>query len=233
VGGVASLLLKLQEPFGTMGLGFVGGMASLWLVWNLAKRHGVVDVNTLLLAGVVVGALLSALMSLGLLLGGENANQLLFWLMGHLHDATWRHVQVLGIGLAVGGSLLLRQGRNLNAMAIGEDTAARLGVDVVRVRLLVLVVGTALTAIAVGAVGIIGFLGLVAPHAARQLLGVDWRWSMWGATVGGAALLVLADLGAMRGLNFLSHTVGLEPPVGFVTALLGAPSILILLRKQN
>ncbi len=231
LGGVVSLLLKLGEPFGTMGLGFVGGILSLALVWGLARRQGVVDVTTLLLAGVVVGALLSALMSLGLLLGGENANQLLYWLMGHLHDVRWLHVGTLAIALFVGGGLLLRESRRLNAIAMGEETAARLGVDVVRVRLVVLVVGTAMTAVAVGAVGIIGFLGLVAPHVARRLLGVDWRWSLIGAGVIGAVLLTLADLLAMRGLNTIANTVGLEPPVGFVTAVLGAPSLLILLRQ--
>lgn len=233
LGGVLSILLHLPEPFGTMGCGFVGGILSLLLVWNLAKRNGVVDVNTLLLAGVVVGTMLSALMSLGLLIAGQNSNQLLFWLMGHLHDSTWKHVGVLAIALAFGSVLLFRESRRLNAVAMGEDTALRLGVDVGRVRLVVLTVGTALTATAVGAVGIIGFLGLIAPHIARRTLGVDWRWSMLGATIGGAGLLVLSDLFAMRGLSFISTTVGLEPPVGFVTAIIGAPSILILLRKQG
>lgn len=233
LGGVISLLLKLSEPFGTMGLGFVGGILSLVLVWNLAKREGVIDVTTLLLSGVVVGALLSALMSLGLLLAGQNANQLLYWLMGHLHDATWSQVGVLSVALGLGSVALFRQSRRLNAVAMGEETAARLGVDVSRVRLVVLTVGTAMTAIAVGAVGVIGFLGLVAPHIARRLVGVDWRWSMVGSLLAGCLLLVLSDLFAMRGLSFLASTVGLEPPVGLVTALFGAPAILVLLRTTR
>lgn len=233
VGGVISLLLKLPEPFGTMGLGFIGGMLSLGLVWSLARRNGVVDVSTLLLAGVVVGALLSALMSLGLLLAGQNANQLVYWLMGHLHDVTWLNVAVLAGALILGSVLLIRQSRRLNAVAMGEETAARLGVDVARVRLIVLTAGTAMSAIAVGAVGIIGFLGLVAPHLARRVFGVDWRWSLLGSLVMGSALLTCADIATMRGLNSITDSVGLEPPVGFVTALLGAPSLLVLLRKQN
>ncbi|MGV3614538.1 MAG: FecCD family ABC transporter permease [Fimbriimonas sp.] len=233
VGGVVSLLLKLPEPFGTMGLGFAGGMLSLGLVWGLARRNGVVDVSTLLLAGVVVGALLSALMSLGLLLAGQNANQLVYWLMGHLHDVNWLNIRVLGISFGVGAILLIRESRRLNAVAMGEEAAARLGVDVARVRLIVLTVGTAMSAVAVGAVGIIGFLGLVAPHLARRIFGVDWRWSLLGSAVLGALLLTLADIATMRGLNTITETVGLEPPVGFVTALLGAPSLLALLRKQN
>jgi iron complex transport system permease protein len=233
VGGVVALLLRLSEPFGTMGLGFVGGMLSLGLVWGLARRNGVVDVSTLLLSGVVVGALLSALMSLGLLLAGQNANQLIYWLMGHLHDVRWLNVGVLAVATGVGGVLLAREARRLNAIAMGEETAARLGVDVARVRLVVLTVGTAMTAVAVGAVGIIGFLGLVAPHVARRLLGVDWRWSLVGSGILGAALLTLADIATMRGLNAIVQTVGLEPPVGFLTALLGAPTLLVLLRKQD
>ena len=151
---------------------FVTALLSLALVFGLAKRRGILEVQTLLLAGVVVGALLSAMVSLVLLAGGQDTNQVLRWLKG-----------------------------------------------------IVLVTGTAMTAAAVGCAGIIGFLGLVAPHISRRLLGVDWRWSLPGSGLLGAGLLLLADVVGQRAVP------GNELPVGIVTAILGAPFFVYLMKK--
>jgi len=192
-----------------------------------------VDVSTLLLAGVVIGALLSSVLSFTILLAGKDTNRILEALLGTMSTANYQKDAVLFVALIAGAIVLVRQTRLLNAFAMGEESAARMGVDVGRLRKIVLITGTAMTAAAVGAVGIVGFLGLVAPHIARRVLGVDWRYSLIGSGLIGSALLVIADLIAQRvGTIFPTQSVT-EVPVGIVTAIIGAPSLLILIRKKG
>jgi iron complex transport system permease protein len=229
VGGVAAFLLGfsgLWGGLGTMAAGFVTGMLSLLVVFAVARKRGVVEVKTLLLAGVVVGALLSALTTFGLLLAGQDSNKVLRWLLGSTSPMFWDRLAVMALALAVGGGILMSQARALNAFAVGEKTAQTLGVDVGRLKSLVLVTGTALAAVTVGAVGIIGFLGLIAPHIARRLVGVDWRVSMPAAMLAGAGVLLVSDVLAQRAVP------GMDMPVGVVTALLGAPMLLVLLKAE-
>ena len=120
----------------------------------------------------------------------------------------------------------------MNALALGEEEARRLGVDARRLRNVVLTVGTAMTAAAVGTVGIVGFLGLVSPHIARRVVGVDWRWSLPAAGLVGSGLFLAADILAQRAMAALTHNVGFEVPVGIVIAILGAPTLLVLLRRE-
>jgi iron complex transport system permease protein len=175
--------------------------------------------------------LLSAVLSLMLLLNGKNEVDILHFLMGDISTANWPKTDLLAITLAPGFFLLYRESRKLNAFAIGEDTARRLGVDVRKLTKIVLLVGGIMTAVAVGTVGIIAFLGLVAPHIARKLVGVDWRWSMPASLGLGALLLLASDAVAQRFFSLVTHTPGMDIPVGIVTSVLGAPSLLVLLRK--
>lgn len=231
VGGVLALVLGLASLW-MVGFGFITGMLALALVYGLARRRAVVDVNNLLLSGVAVGSLLAAVTSLILLAAGQDTNRVLAWLLGTLTTAHWPQIGLLALATFGGGAVLISQARKFNAVAFGEDTASRLGVDVSRFRTLVLTAGTAMVAVAVGSVGIIGFLGLVAPHIARRLVGVDWRWSLAASGLIGGILLLVADVLAQRGMSTLTHTPGMEIPVGIVTALIGAPSLLILLRRE-
>lgn len=230
LGGVIAIITGLSGIWGGLGLmsaGFVTGMLSLLLVFAVARKRGVVDVQTLLLAGVVVGGLLSAMTTFGLFLAGQDANRVLRWLLGSTTPMFWDRLLVLGIVLLVGGSVLLSQSRALNAFAVGERTAQALGVDVGRLKRIVLIGGTAMVAVTVGAVGIIGFLGLIAPHIARRLVGVDWRVSMPAALLCGSIVLLFADVLAQRAVP------GMELPVGVVTAILGAPVLLVLLKRES
>jgi iron complex transport system permease protein len=230
VGGVAAIALGWDAwwgGLGTMGLAFVSGLLSLGLVYGLARRRGTVDVATLLLAGVVVGSLLAALTTLILYALGQDTNRVLRWLLGSMTPMFWDRLGVLCIAAVIGISLLFLQTRELNAFAIGEGTARHLGINVGRLKWVVLVAGTGVTAICVGAVGIVGFLGLVAPHIGRRLLGVDWRMSMPAAILIGPMLLLFADVLAQRAIR------DMELPVGVVTALLGAPFMLLLLRRDT
>jgi iron complex transport system permease protein len=240
IGGVAAILLGatgLWWGVGQLAFAFAGGILSLGLVIALASRRGATNVLTLLLAGVVVGSMLSGILSLFILGSGRDANQLLRWLLGNTYDVRWSGVWVLTAALAIGAPVLVLQSRALNAFAVGEETARRLGIDTRRLKTIVLVTGTAMTAAAVGATGVIPFLGLVAPHISRRLVGIDWRRSLVASILVGAVLLLFADVLTQRLIPALSVKLGYEAvvdlPVGVVTALIGAPSLLILLRKAR
>lgn len=240
MGGVIALIFGFAGAaagLGQAGAAFAGGMLSLGLVLALSSRRGATDVTTLLLAGVVVGSMLSGLLSLFILAAGHDTNQLLRWLLGNTYDVRWSGVWLLLGALVLGGSVLVLQSRSLNAFAIGEETAKRLGVDTRRLKIIVLAVGTAMVAIAVGQTGVIPFLGLVAPHIARGILGIDWRRSLVGSILVGSVLLLAADILTQRLIPALTARMGVTPvvdlPVGVVTALIGAPSLLILLRRAR
>lgn len=229
-GGAMALVLGLGAWAFGMGIlffAFLGGAGSLMLVLAIAGRRGRTDVHTLLLSGVVVGAMLASVLSLILYSAGADANQILRWMLGSATPMHWNRVAVLAIVFLAGALVLFPQGKRLNALAVSDETAQRLGVDTKKLKRSVLTAGTAMTAVAVGSVGVIGFLGLVAPHIARRILGIDWRWSMSGAAICGAAILVLADVLAQRVLP------GGEVPVGVITAILGAPFLLVLLRREG
>jgi iron complex transport system permease protein len=208
----------------SVGAATLTGLASLALVYGLAWTRGTVRINHLLLGGVVAGSLLSSVTTLILTMGGMDTNQVMRKLLGSMTPMFWPQVAILAVVLAIGTPILMRESRNLNALAVGEETAARLGVNVDRLKFTLLVTGTVMTATTVGVAGIIGFLGLVAPHLARRIFGIDWRASLPGAMAVGALLLALADLLAMR--------LG-EIQVGVVTAILGAPFLLGLLRRSD
>jgi len=228
LGGVAAMLLGWSYALGGLAMplvGFAGGMLALLLALAFSRSNGSVDVKNLLLAGVATGSLLSALLSLSLLWSGHDTNELLQWLLGDTSHLRWSQVGLLAVVLVIGAILLIRQSRVLNAFALGEETAMRLGVDTRKLKPLVFVTGAAMTAVAVSLVGIIGFVGLVAPHIARRLVGTDWRRSLPASTLVGGLLLLLADLLAQRLVQ------PLELPLGVVTAIAGAPVLLVLLRK--
>jgi iron complex transport system permease protein len=235
VGGALALLLGwgATTGFGKPICGFIGGMLALLLVLSLARRNGAIAKDSLILAGVVVGSFLSAVLTMVLLAAGEDTNKILQWLLGDVSDVLWPGVWLLAATLAVGAAILIFQSRRLNALAFGEATARQLGVNVNRLVAIVLAVGTAMTAIAVGTVGVIGFVGLVAPHIARRAIGVDWRWSLPGSMLFGALTMSCADIVSQRGLMLLTHLTGVEPPVGLVTAFVGAPVLLYLLKHKG
>lgn len=213
--------------FGSMVFAAIGGLGSMWLVIWIATRRGGTRVDTLILAGVVVGALLSALLTIILLMAGQDTNRVLRWLLGSMSPMYWNRLAILFVCAVVGFTILYRLARVLNALAVSEVAAKSMGIDVSRLKTRVLATGTVLTSISVGVVGIIGFLGLVAPHIARKLLGVDLRHTLLGAAMLGSACLLFADLIAQRAVtNF-------ELPVGAVTAMLGAPSLILLMRRTD
>lgn len=207
-----------------------GALAALFLVYLMATRGGVTPVATLLLAGIAVTALLSAVSSLLLsinLVNWQIAQEIVFWMMGGLDARTWTHVWLCAPFLLVGGIAAAWYGRELDLLQQGEEIAASLGVDVEGAKRILIWTAALLTGACVAVAGAIGFVGLVVPHAIRLLLGPRNRVLVPASAVGGAVFLVLCDLAA--------RTV--RPPVeirlGIVTALVGGPVFIWLLISRD
>jgi len=213
--------------FGRMGLAFVTAIGAVALVYALARVGGRVAVQTFLLAGVVVGTLLTAFIPLFLTLAhrANDLSRLLFYLIGSLTAADWPRAELLAPFLLLSAVCLRVWARELNLMALGEESAAHLGVDVERMKRRVLIVGSLSTAAAVSVGGIIGFVGLVVPHIARRFVGPDHRRLLAVSALLGAGLLVAADTVVRVYLN--------EMQVGVVTSLVGAPVFCYLLRRRR
>ena len=208
-------------------LAFAGALGVTLLVYRLAWAHGDVAVEHLLLAGVAVGAFLGAIISALQLFGGESLQQVIFWLMGGFSGRTWEHA-LLAAPYVVAGYLVARLlARDLNLLVMGDETARSLGVPVARSRGLLIVAGSLMAAAAVAVSGLIGFVGLVVPHLMRLLTGPDHRRLIPAAALAGGFTLLLADTLAR------SIAVPAEIPVGIVTAALGAPFFLYLLRRHR
>ncbi len=207
---------------------FAGALFAIWLVFRVATATGqAMDVRVLLLAGVVVAALFSAYVALVLALApARTVQSAVLWSLGSLAGASWRSVAIAAVYTVPAALFLLTQARALNALAIGEETAYYLGTDVEGVKRATLVVAALLTAAGVAVAGVIGFVGLVVPHVVRLSAGSDHRGLLPLSFLGGAVFLPLADVLARV---ILAPT---EIPIGVVTAFVGVPFFLVLLRRS-
>lgn len=202
-----------------------GALGCVLLLLLLAGARG--SSLTLILAGIAISAMASALTSLTLNLSPNPfaANEIVFWMMGSLADRSMRHVWLVLPFVLVGMALLLTLGRALDALTLGEDAAQTMGINLVRLRL-VLVVGTACVVGASTAVaGVVGFIGLVVPHILRPFVGGQPSRLLWVSALGGAAMLQMADIA----VRIILPTRDLK--LGVVTALVGAPLFLHLIYK--
>jgi iron complex transport system permease protein len=227
----ASLAIVISKSIGAGGyalvplFAFIGGVISLFIVFTLARRGQSMPATNLILAGVATSAFFSAIVSLLIVLHGDRMEQIIFWMMGGLAQATWRAVAVVLVYLIPGTLIIFLYARALNVMALGETSAHFLGLHVEAVKRLLLVAATLITAAAVSVTGLIGFVGLIIPHMFRRIVGPDHRLLLPTAALGGAILMVLADTIARTAL------IPREIPVGVLTALCGAPFFLYLLKK--
>jgi iron complex transport system permease protein len=208
---------------------FVGSVAATALVYAIAQRRGRISPSRLVLAGVAVAYLFDAAFSYLILRqpSYSNAHDILFWLLGSFAAAKWSTLMLPAVVLVGCCAVLLLQARPLNALLAGEETAASLGVDVTRFRLQMVALTALLTGVMVAIAGAIGFVGLIVPHAVRLIVGVDHRRVLPAATLIGALFCVLADLAARK------LSPGQELPLSVVTAIVGVPVFLILLRGQS
>jgi iron complex transport system permease protein len=206
------------------GLAFVGALGSIYTVYRLSRISGLAPLTSLLLTGYAVGSLLAAGLAMAMYLSGAALRQIFVYLLGSFDAATWaRFAGALPI-VAIGCVAIMLRARSLNGLLLGEQAAMHLGVDVRRERAILLGLASLVTAAAVAISGLIGFVGLVVPHVARLIVGPSARAVLPISAIGGAALLAYADL--------MARLLG-EIPVGVVTAVLGAPFFLLILRRAR
>jgi len=216
VGMVATPLLALG-----------GALAATTVVYGLARRGGETPVEDLLLAGVAVSAFLAAVVTWLQLAGGESLQRVIFWLMGGFSGRGWPHLAMAAPSVVVGLAVAWLFGRDLNALLLGDETARSLGVEVGATRRVLIAASSLMAAAAVAAAGLIGFIGLIVPHLLRLAVGPDHRRLVPAAAMGGAVLLVLADM-VVR-----SAIMATELPVGVLTAAMGAPFFLFVLLRER
>lgn len=221
----ASIAILFLGGFFVPLFAWAGAVVAILIVWSIAARRGVVSVETMLLTGIAVSFFFSAIVSFLIAISGENVHQIIFWLMGGLWNASPADA-ILSAGFLIpAGALLFLMGRDLNALSLGEETAAHLGIDAARARWAVLGGSTLLVAAAVSIAGSIGFVGLVIPHVVRMLLGPDNRVVIPGCVLAGGIILVISDT--------LARTFFSDLPVGIITAFIGAPFFIWLIYQRG
>jgi iron complex transport system permease protein len=208
-------------------IALAGAVAATALVYALARRGDDAPVEDLLLAGIAVSAFLGAIVSWLQLSGGESLQRVIFWLMGGFSGRGWPHAAMAAPFVGVGLAAAWLYGRDLNALLLGDDAARSMGVEVASAKRVLITAGSMMAAAAVASAGLIGFIGLIVPHLLRLLVGPDHRRLLPAAALGGAVLLVLADLAAR------AVVPDTELPVGVLTALLGAPFFLMVLLRER
>ena len=218
--------------YGVPAVAFVFALGAMFIVYTLARSAGRVSIHSFLLAGIVVGSFLWALLSFVLALAagdpGEAQGKIIAWLLGSF-DAPdpWGYVRIAAPFALFGIVALYAFARDLNLFSMGEENARHLGIETENLKIIIIAVASLITAAAVSVSGIIGFVGLVVPHICRRVFGADHRVLIPSAALAGASLTVLADLASRA----ILPPSGL--PVGIVTAMLGAPFFLYLLRASR
>ena len=231
LGAVIGFLL----PYDWHGMGsgivpvfaFTGAIFSVAVVYSLARVGKTVPVTTLILAGVALGALWGSIVSYLIITSGEKIHGIVFWLMGSFSLSEWSEVIVVLPYVLVGVAVILLYSRSLNVMQLDEEQAQQLGVNVEKVKFILLTAATLITAAAVSFVGTIGFVGIIIPHAVRLIWGPDHRFLLPLSLLTGASFLIVADLVARTVLT------PMEIPIGVITAICGVPFFLYLLRRKK
>ncbi|OGT80062.1 MAG: hypothetical protein A3H91_16800 [Gammaproteobacteria bacterium RIFCSPLOWO2_02_FULL_61_13] len=233
IGGVVALLLGLGSV-GVMGgaavpaFAFAGALAALLLIESIATVGGQLTVYSILLTGAIFNSFAAALIYfIQSVASLQQLHEIVFYLMGRVPALGYQELAVLALAIVIVDLAVYTMCRDYNALSLGEEGAMLLGVDVGRTKRFTFVLGSLLTGLCVAVAGLIGFVGLVVPHMLRLVIGPDHRLLLPAAFLGGASFLVLADLAARLLL------VPNELPVGVVTALIGGPFFLYLLRTRG
>ena len=207
----------------------IGGFAALFVVFGLVRLSSrSLSIETLILAGIIVSAFIGAVVSLIISLSDRDSmTQIIYWLYGSVGMRGWSHIQLILPFMIIGTIILFYHYRELNALALGEDAAENIGVDVRKGKTFILIGASLLTGAAVAVSGSIGFVGLVIPHLVRLVTGPNHRHVLPISMLIGGAFLILADL--------LSRTIiaPKELPIGVITALIGSPVFALLLIRER
>jgi len=229
VGAILAILLGL----GTFSLGFplasfLGALLTILAVFYFGRQNGKIHPHTLLLAGVITGSFLSALIMFFISVSQrEELHTIIFWLMGDFSFSSPRVILIIFPYILLGAVLLYLRSRHLNLILSGEENAVQLGVDVEKLKLISYLSASLITAASVSACGLIGFVGLIIPHSVRLIFGPDHRLLLPSAALLGASFLIASDT--------LARTLlaPVELPVGVITAAFGGPFFIYLLRTRK
>jgi iron complex transport system permease protein len=226
-----AFLIPFSLGFATFGFvpfaAFLGALLAVLLVYRVARVGMHTPITTLLLAGFAVSSMLAAIMSALMLLSRGTLERVVLWTLGGVSASGWNMLLTVTPLIAIGSVLAFWLSNDLDAFLLGEEQAAALGVNVERKKFLLLAVGALMTGAAVALSGLVGFVGLIVPHVTRILLGPQHRLLLPASLLCGAIFLVIADL--------IARTViaPQEIPLGVVTALIGAPFFIVLLRRTK
>lgn len=215
---------KIAVYYITPFFAFIGALGAVLLVYGISRVGGKVPVETLLLAGIAVASFFSAITSIVVYAHSKDVMKVLFWLTGNLGAAKWDDVRIVFVTCVTGTVILFLFSRDLNGFLLGEETAQHLGIDVEKVKQIILGVCSFVTASAVVTSGTIGFIGLVNPHIMRLLVGPDHRILIPSSAIVGGIFLIWCDT--------VTKTF-LQVPVAFITALFGAPLFIYLLDRRK
>lgn len=231
LGATIAIILKANISFmGTSSISifaFTGALLAVFTVYNIARIKNKVPVTTLLLSGIAIGQLFTAIMSLLMVINSNDMAKIIYWTMGSLAGKGWDPLLRISIPVIISMILINFFARDLNIMLTGEESAQSLGVDVEKTKIYVLVLGTFMVSMVVSVSGIIGFVGLIIPHIVRMIIGPDHRILLPASALVGGIFMVSADTIARTVIS------PVEIPVGIITALFGGPFFLYLLRKSK
>lgn len=230
VGAAFSILFQLSflGPFTTPLFAFVSGLITTFLVYVFARSGRRTDVVTLILTGVAINAICGALIAFIIFKSPTSAREeIVFWQMGSLNGSRWDQVALVAPLVIIGCALSILIARQLDLLSLGENAARHVGVNVERVRVLVMVYVALLVSAAVAFAGIIAFVGLVVPHIIRMIIGPAHRPLIVNSMLGGALLLTVADLLARTLVEFA------DLPIGMLTSLIGGPFFFYLIRVSQ
>ncbi|MEI8074937.1 MAG: iron ABC transporter permease [Bacteroidota bacterium] len=215
-------------PFLVPLFSFIGSLIATLIVYQLSKNSSRVSLTSLLLVGVAINAVaLSGTGFMTYLARDPQARSISFWNLGTFSGANWFQVELVSLVTIIVLFITLKDAKKLNALILGEEEASYLGVDTKILKRKILIANTAMVAIATSFVGVIGFMGLIVPHVMRLLVGSNHRKLIPATMLGGASLMLLADMGARLLL------APAEIPIGIITSLVGAPIYIILLKSNH
>ncbi|MGN1050522.1 MAG: FecCD family ABC transporter permease [Selenomonadaceae bacterium] len=223
--GIAILLMLPDESWLVTPVAFLGAMVAAVCIYILAWKNGIRPVR-IILAGVAVSAFLGAGISALMIFYSDRVHSALMWMVGGLSARSWPHVEMMWPYTLLGVILALIGARSINILQLGDDIAKGLGLRVELTRILLTAVAALLAASAVSVVGLLGFVGLIVPHAARLMVGTDYRFLLPASAILGAAVVTISDTIARVAFS------PVELPVGILMAVFGAPFFLFLLRRE-
>lgn len=225
LGASISIIFNFDYLY-SITLSFIGSLISLCFIYKISTKNGMISTYSLLLGGVAISSLFSAITSFLMILDKQNTQTIVFWMLGSFSGSCWKSLNLIFIPVVFGLSSLMLFSKDLNAIIFGEESAISLGIDINKTKKIILVISSIVIGSSVSVSGPIGFIGLIIPHISRLIFGPDHRKLLPMSAFIGACFTLIADT--------ISRTIisPIEIPIGIITAFCGAPFFIYLLRKK-